>query len=347
MPWGEYFPFGQREAHWTQLPRSVSARFLRLQMPRFRTGHPRPRRAAIGDACHSSLPTTMAITAFFRIARTVQRAHRTATLAAAVLTLASLPAYRVAGAQTDYYNTDTGRPIRIEDAYATERYSLDLHLAPLTIERARSGQYRWSVEPELAYGLVPRTQVELGVPVVWPDAGGSRLGIAGVDLSALYNFNVETQTFPAFGIRAGVLLPVGQLAPEQGHATVQGMATRTFRWARLHFNSAYTFGEAAATDEAAAELTRWATGIAADRTFVLQSFLVTAEILASEPLASQGRTEWTTGAGIRYQLTPYTSLDAGISQQLNGSERATALTFGLARVLGVRVLPPGLGRWRR
>ena len=272
---------------------------------------------------------------------------RTALRLAALLGLALLPALRTAGAQTDYYNTDTGRPIRIEDAYATERYSLDLHLAPLTIERGRGGQYRWSVEPELAYGLVARTQVELGVPVAWQDGDGSRLGLAGIDLSALYNFNVETRTFPAFGIRAGVLLPVGQLAPEQSHATVQGMATRTFRWARVHLNSAYSFGAAAATDDAAAELTRWTTGIAADRTFVLQSFLVTAEVFASEPLASQERTEWTVGAGIRYQLTPYTSFDAGVSQQLNGSGGATALTFGLARVLGVRVLPPGLGRWWR
>lgn len=289
----------------------------------------------------------MMITAFSRLRSMLQCSYRTAMHTAAFLIVASLPALRTVGAQTDYYNTDAGRPIRIEDAYATERHSLDLHLAPLTIERGRSGEYRWSVEPELAYGLLPRTQVELGVPVAWRKGGASRVGLAGIKLSALYNFNVETQTLPAFGIRAGVLLPVGQLAPAQGHATVQGMATRTFRWARLHVNSAYTFGEAALTDDAAAELTRWTTGIAADRTFVLQSFLVTGEVLASKPLASPGRTEWTMGAGIRYQLTPYTSFDAGISQQLNGAERATALTFGLARVLGVRVLPPGLGRWRR
>lgn len=267
--------------------------------------------------------------------------------AAGLLTVAALSAFRAAGAQTDYYNTDTGRPLRIEDAYATERYSLDLHLAPLTIARSRGGDYHWSVEPELAYGLLPRTQVELGVPLVWKAGGDSPLGLAGVQLSALHNFNVETRTFPALGIRAGVLLPVGPLAPEQGHATVQGMATRTFRWARLHLNSAYTFGDAAVTDDAAAGLTRWTIGMAVDRTFVLQSFLITGEVFASEPLASQGRTEWTLGAGLRYQLTPYTSFDAGISQQLDGSERATALTFGLARVLGIRVLPPGLGRWRR
>lgn len=268
--------------------------------------------------------------------------------AVAALCAAAVLAAAPAGAQTDYYNTDTGRPIRIEDAYATERYSLDLHLAPFTVARDRAGSYRWSVEPELAYGLLPRTQVEVGLPVALRD--GSRagsIGIEGLDLSALYNFNVETQSFPALGVRAGVRLPVGQFAPERAHATVQGMATRTFRWARFHVNSAYTFGSAPALDAPPAELTRWVTGVAADRTFVLQSFLVTAEVFAAEPLMRGAETEWNVGGGIRYQLTPYLSADAGLSQQLSGAERGTALTLGLARVLGVRVMPPGLGRWRR
>ncbi|MEO5902894.1 MAG: hypothetical protein ABIQ55_02665, partial [Gemmatimonadaceae bacterium] len=40
-------------------------------------------------------------------------------------------------AQTDYYNTDTGRPIQIEDAYATERYAFEMKLAPVRLERTR------------------------------------------------------------------------------------------------------------------------------------------------------------------------------------------------------------------
>jgi hypothetical protein len=35
-------------------------------------------------------------------------------------------------AQTDYYNTDAGRPITVEDAYATERYAFELQLAPVS-----------------------------------------------------------------------------------------------------------------------------------------------------------------------------------------------------------------------
>lgn len=34
-------------------------------------------------------------------------------------------------AQTDYYNTDAGRPVQVEDAYATERYAFEMKLAPV------------------------------------------------------------------------------------------------------------------------------------------------------------------------------------------------------------------------
>ena len=248
-------------------------------------------------------------------------------------------------AQTDYYNTDTGRPLRVEDAYATERYSLDLHLAPFTIER-RAGAYAWSVDPELAYGLLPRTQIEVGLPVASVMTGaGRRTGIAGVDLTTLYNLNVETAAWPALGMRAGALLPVGPLGPTNVHPSIQAMATRTYQWARVHANVAYTFGSEPGVVEGA-ELDRSIYGLAVDRTFPLSSILLSGELFAAQPLEEARRTEWNAGVGIRYQLTPYYSFDAGVGRQFTGDERTWSITFGLARVLGVRVLPPGFGRWR-
>lgn len=251
-----------------------------------------------------------------------------------------------AAAQTRYYNTDMGRPTRIEDAYAIERYSLDLYVAPLAVERRR-GEYEWFAMPELAYGIVPRTQVGLGLPIASRSAPeGRRTGLAGVNLSALYNFNVETRSFPAFGARASVLVPAGSLAPENVHSSLQGMATRTFDWARVHANVAYTFGDEPTAGVDGVNLTRWTSGVAVDRTFPLRSFLVSAEAFASQPLGDDAETQWTAGAGIRYQLTPNLSIDGGIARRLTGDDRGWSVTFGLARVLGVRALPPGLGIWR-
>ncbi|MFN2564642.1 MAG: hypothetical protein ABR499_06465, partial [Gemmatimonadaceae bacterium] len=181
---------------------------------------------------------------------------------AAALALLAPPAF----AQTDYYNTDAGRPVQIEDAYPVERRAFELQAAPLRLERSRGGVYRWGIEPEVAFGILPRTQIEVGFPLAFIDAGaGERTtGLAGIDVSALYNLNTET-TIPALGIAAGVVLPAGGLAPDEAYASVKGIATRTFSWARFHVNGEYTFGSRpTAADESAgvAELSRWLAGLA-------------------------------------------------------------------------------------
>src|SRR5687767_9161637 len=71
-----------------------------------------------------------------------------------------------AHAQTDYYNTDSKRPLSVEDAYATERFALEWQVAPVRLERSRGGFYSWGFEPELAYGVLPRTHIEVGAPIV-------------------------------------------------------------------------------------------------------------------------------------------------------------------------------------
>lgn len=50
-------------------------------------------------------------------------------------------------ARGDFYNTDRGRPLQIEDAYTIERYAFDLQLAPLRLDRARREVYKRAAEP--------------------------------------------------------------------------------------------------------------------------------------------------------------------------------------------------------
>jgi hypothetical protein len=246
-------------------------------------------------------------------------------------------------AQTDYYNTDAGRPIAVEDAYPIEFRAVELQLAPLRLERSSAGVYHWGVEPEIAVGLLPRTQLELGLPLAHIDAGsaGKTTGLAGIELSALHNLNVET-AIPALGIGVGALLPVGGLGPDRAYGSVKGILTRTMTWARFHVNGEYTLGSRPAPDEATAgvaELSRWMAGVAVDRTFPLQSALITAELVAREPLLESEDVEWSTAAGVRYQLDPRWALDGGIGRRLTGDDRAWYVTFGSAYAFG---LP-----WRR
>jgi hypothetical protein len=278
---------------------------------------------------------------------TLHRLMLRAWIPAASLALAlALSAPRLS-AQTDYYNTDAGRPIQIEDAYAIERRAFEIQAAPLRLERARDGVYNWGIEPEVAFGILPRTQVELGAPLAFVDAGlaGRTSGLAGVDISVLHNLNAET-SIPALGVAASVLLPAGGLGPDKAYASVKGIVTRTFTWARFHVNGEYTFGSrlpatsgTAPFGAGAVELSQWMAGLAVDRTFPLRAMLITGEVFAREPLRSGEDVEWNAGAGLRYQLAPRWALDGGAGRRLTGDDRAWYVTFGSAYAFG---LP-----WRR
>ena len=263
--------------------------------------------------------------------------RRSLSTVAALVTVAIV---RPAAAQTDYYNTDTGRPITIEDAYPIERRAFEIQAAPLRLERARGGVYHWGIEPEIAFGILPRTQIEIGFPLAFVDAGaaGRTSGLAGVELSMLHNLNVET-TIPALGIAASALVPAGHLGPDKAYFAAKALLTRTFSWARFHVNGEYTFGTRSpdSEDESAgvAELSRWMTGVAVDRTFPLRSMLLTAEVFAREPFAIDAKTEWNGGGGVRYQLSPRWAVDGGFGRRLTGDDQSWYVTFGSAYAFGL------------
>lgn len=245
-------------------------------------------------------------------------------------------------AQTDFYNTDAGRPVRIEDAYPVERYAFEAQVAPLRLERAGPGAYHWEIEPELAYGIFPRTQIEIGLPLRIEDGEdeGRSFGVGGIDVSMLHNLNVETRTLPAFAVAGDVVLPVGTEAPDRVYPSVKGIATRTFSLARFHLNGRYTFGSAPAEGVEVGEASRWMAGVAIDKTFPLRSALLIADLFAAQPLHEEDELQWTAEVGTRYQLDPYFALDAGIGRRLTGEERGWFVTFGAARVFAVRSLMP-------
>ena len=246
-------------------------------------------------------------------------------------------------AQTDYYNTDEGRPVRIEDASPVERHAFELQLAPFRLERERAGVYQWEVEPELAYGILPRTHVEVGLPIVFADAAGGagQSGLAGVHLSAMHNLNVETRSLPALALAADLALPVGALAPAEARASIKGIATRTFGFGRLHGNGVISLGGEPEPGDAGAESSHWMAGVAFDRAIPLRSLLATVDLYAERPWDDAKSLEWTGEAGLRYQTSPQFNLDFGIGRRFAGEEKAWMFTFGLAHAVAVRSLMTG------
>jgi hypothetical protein len=260
---------------------------------------------------------------------------------AGVLLLIAAPAT----AQKDYYNLDKNRPVRIEDAYATERYALEIKLAPLRLEREQGGVYHWGFDPEIAYGILPRTSVEVGFPFAIIDGGegvGRTSGLSGIELSAFHNLNTETRTLPAFGLRADVTVPVGSLSGDGVYPAVTGIATRTFTWARFHVNGRYAIGAEPDEGESAPHgASRWLAGVAVDRVFPLDAYLLIADVYAEQPLHAEDPIEWNAGAGIRYQINPYLAVDAGLGRRLTG-DPSWYFTLGSAYHVGVRALMPRL-----
>jgi len=153
-----------------------------------------------------------------------------------VLMLAWVAARPAAG-QSSYYNLDSGRPARVEDALPTPRGELEIQLLPLRGEWVGNGTERFRVEPKLSYGILPMTEIELRVPVLYVRGAGSAAttGIASAGVGALHAFNVETR-WPALALAAEAVLSVGPLSAPTGSYTAKGLLTKTFPFVRIHLN---------------------------------------------------------------------------------------------------------------
>jgi hypothetical protein len=246
-------------------------------------------------------------------------------------------------AQTDYYNTSTGRPVRIEDAVPVEYRAVELNVAPLRLDFLNNETRSWSLYPEATIGIVPRMQLQVTMPIAYVDhPTASARGVAGLGLSVLRAFNMET-SIPALAIAADVSLPFGPLGGDATYGTLKGLATKTLPWARLHANVQYTAGPSINRADSGTldmndgrDLSRWLAGVAIDKAFVFHSLLVTAESFAEQPIRGDTDVAWSAGTGLRYQLSPRWAADAGVGRRFTGDDRWWYVTFGSAYVFGIR-----------
>lgn len=161
-----------------------------------------------------------------------------------VALVVALAAPRAARSQTEYYNLDASRPLRVEDAVPTERYGLDLDLAPVRFERYDGGVMRLRFEPKVSVGLFPLTDVEVRVPLVFSSTTQgtnppTNFGVAGVGVGVLHALNVESARWPAIALGVELLLPSGPMSGPNGSYSLRALASRTTTLGRLNLNLAY------------------------------------------------------------------------------------------------------------
>jgi hypothetical protein len=158
----------------------------------------------------------------------------------ALVVLLSAGLCDVVGAQPEYRNIDGGRPVRIEDAEASARHSLDFEIAPARVDRITGGIYRWQLEPRVSYAALPRTELEIRAPFAYRErAAEPRGGLVGVGVGAFHNFLLESERMPALAAEAELFFSAGGSLTRGDTYTVRGIATRTFGPYRLHANAGY------------------------------------------------------------------------------------------------------------
>lgn len=143
-------------------------------------------------------------------------------------------------AQVPYFNTDAGRPLRIEDAVSVERYDMDLGLPAARMEHLDAGPTRWRVEPTLSYGILPRTEIDLRGTIVYREATAQpRGGLSSLDFTVMHSLTTETKGIPAMALAADVFVPAGAARTGGAAFSIRTLLTRTTSLGRWHVNASY------------------------------------------------------------------------------------------------------------
>ena len=143
-----------------------------------------------------------------------------------------------ASAQVDYRNLDAGRPTRIADATPTERRALEISLTSARFEKLTLGRYRLQLEPRVAYGILPRTEISLRAPVYFYERAVSpRAGLGGFGIGGEHQIAIETLRLPAIAFSGEAFIPTGPNALRTAFSG-KALVTRTFSAFRAHINGA-------------------------------------------------------------------------------------------------------------
>ena len=217
----------------------------------------------------------------------------------------------------DHKNLDEGRPLRLDDAYSMATGEIAVEAGGgFTLQRRGSNRGFFPIE--LLYGAFPNFQIGIGTLLSTdPHEIDERPKSGDIRVSALYNFNQETLSIPAFGVKLGVDVPTG--IDSRGLALdVKGIVTKSFERLSLHFNGGYEF----LTDSRHGERDGLYKLVLGGSYPVGAPKFTRATLVAdvfTEQSAHRRHTNIVgTELGLRYQLTPRVVWDVGVGTEFAG-----------------------------
>ncbi len=227
----------------------------------------------------------------------------------------------------DHRNLEEGFPTRTEDAYPIAFKALEFQAGASYEYEGDDKTHVGEFEPELKWGFMKNAHLGLGTPLTWRE-NGDHTNNGDIEIEGFYNFNVETQSLPAFALKTSVTAPSG--VDSRGvDFQLLGILTRGWGQNRLHFNGGYTRNNGRESGERA-DLYTFGIGfdrpIDLDHLFVAELFVDQAPKKAIDPLFSYT-------LGLRKQLNPWSVLAFGLGGGF-GAPEAVDFKATLAYQLG-------------
>jgi Putative MetA-pathway of phenol degradation len=231
----------------------------------------------------------------------------------------------------DHKNLDENRPLRLEDAYAIASGELAVEAgAGFTLERR--GPDRGFFPVEVLYSAYPNLQLGLGMTLSTdPHEIDEQTKSGDLQVSGQYNFNQETLTLPAFGLKLALNLPTG-VDSAGVDVEVKGLLTKSFDRLSLHLNAGYEWLSGTTCDDRDGRYE-----VILGASYPVGAPQYTRTTLIGDVFTEQGSRRGgsnVAGAeiGFRHQLTARVVLDAGIGTEFAGpAERSPLfLTTGIS-----------------
>ena len=237
----------------------------------------------------------------------------------AVVALAIIAAAVALAEAVDHKNLDEGRPVRLEDAYPIAHGEISIETgAGFALLKHGPPNARGFFPIEVLYGALPNLQLGVGSTLFTdPHETDDRPKSGDLRANALYNFNQETLTLPAFAAKLSLTAPTGV----DGHGwgiELKGIVTKSVDRLSLHFNGAYEFlaGSTRTERDGRYEFALGASYPVGAPKFTRATLI--ADIFADQPVTRGESTTVGIEVGLRYQLTPSIVWDVGIGTEFAG-----------------------------